>query len=233
MQTRSLVPVAELGAQLGALAEVGRVEAGHVAGEVEVAFGPVANHRQLRPEPLGDDVVGVAHEQRQVADLGVVGDVVDHVGVVVGGQEALALVCVAHRHEADEVGQPGERDALLARVLMQVVVELPCLVADPEVVALLAHDVVEEHEVGGEDLVHAPQRVEAVQIVLGGLRLDVARLVGQMSAGRVDALALCLQHAGDRVLGEPVDLAGPDAGGVAPARSRRRAGRDRARSVRR
>ena len=135
-----------------------------------------------------------------------VGDVVDHVGVVVGGHEALPLAPVLHRQEADEVGQPGERDPLLARVLVQVVVELPGLVADPEVVALVAHDVVEEHEVGGQDLVHAAQRLEAVQVVLGRLRLDVAGLVGQVGAGRVDALALALEHPGDRVLGEPVDL---------------------------
>jgi hypothetical protein len=32
---------------------------------------------------------------------------------------------------------------------------------------------VEEHEVGGENLVHAAQRLEAVQVVLGRLRLDV------------------------------------------------------------
>src|SRR5437588_239018 len=56
-----VVPVAELGAQCGALAEIGRVEAGNVAGEVEVPLGPVANHRQLRSEPLWDDVVGVTH----------------------------------------------------------------------------------------------------------------------------------------------------------------------------
>ena len=89
---------------------------------------------------------------------------------------------------------------------MQVVVQLPGLVPDPEVVALVAHDVVEEHEVGGEDLVHAAQGLEAVQVVLGGLRLDVAGLVGQVGAGGVDALALPLEHPGDRVLGEPVDL---------------------------
>ena len=201
-----VVAVAELGAQLGAIAEVGGVEAGDVAGEVEVAFGPVADHRQLRAEALGDDVIGVADEQRQVADLGVLGDVVDHVGVVVGGQEAFPRVAVAHRQEADEVGQPRERHALLARVLVQVVVELPRLVADPQVVALLAHDVVEQHEVRGEDLVHAAQRVEAVQVVLGGLRLDVLGLVRQMRAGGVDALALGLEHPGDGVLGEPVDL---------------------------
>ena len=88
---------------------------------------------------------------------------------------------------------------------MQVVVELPRLVADPQVVALVAHDVVEQHEVGGEDLVHATQRVEAVEVVLGGLRLDVARLIGEMGAGGVDALALALKHPGDRVLGQPVD----------------------------
>ncbi len=45
-----------------------------------------------------------------------------------------------------------------------------------------------------------------VQVVLGGLRLDVLGLVGQMGAGGVDALALGLEHPGDRVLGEPVDL---------------------------
>ena len=153
-----VVAVAELVAQPAAVAQLGRVEAGDVTGEVEVALGPVADHRQLRPEALVDDVVGIADEERHVAHARVVGDVVDHVGVVVGGEEALALAAVLHRQEADEVGQPGKGDFLLSRVLVQVVVELPGLVADPKVVALLAHDVVEEHEVGGEDLVHAAQR---------------------------------------------------------------------------
>src|SRR5438270_8362889 len=35
------VPVTKVGAQSRALVEVGGVETGHVAGEVEVAFGPV------------------------------------------------------------------------------------------------------------------------------------------------------------------------------------------------
>jgi hypothetical protein len=42
-----------------------------------------------------------------------------------------------------------------------------------------------------------------VLLSLGG---DVARLVGQQRAGRVDRLAARLEHAGDRVLGQPVDL---------------------------
>ena len=192
-----VVCVAQLGAQLGAITQVRGVKARHVADEVIVVFGPVADHRQPGAEALGDDVIGVAHEQREVADLGVLGDVVDPLGVEVGGQEAFPRVPSLHRQEADEVAQPHVRRPLLPGVLMQVVVELPCLIADPQVIAILAHDVVEDHEVGGEDLVHAAYRMEGVQVVLGGLRLDVRGLVGQLGAGGVDALALGLQHSGD------------------------------------
>ena len=138
--------------------------------------------------------------------VGVARDVLDHLGVVVGGQVGLVLAAVGHRQPADEVGQPGVAGALLARVLVQVVVELPGLVADPQVVALLARDVVEDHEVVDQDLVHPAPRLEAVQVVLGRLGLDVLRLVRQVLAAGVDALALALEHARDRVLGEPVDL---------------------------
>ena len=50
------------------------------------------------------------------------------------------------------------------------------------------------------------QRLEAVQVVLGRLALDVARLVREQRARGVDALAARLEHRGDRVLREPVDL---------------------------
>ena len=116
------------------------------------------------------------------------------------------LAAVGHRQPADEVGQPRVGGALLLRVLVQVVVDLPALVGDPQVVVGLADEVVEDHEVGDQDLVHAPPRLEAVQVVLGRLGLDVARLVGQVAAGRVDALAGGLERRGHRVLGEPVDL---------------------------
>ena len=49
-------------------------------------------------------------------------------------------------------------------------------------------------------------RLEAMEVVLGRLGLDVARLVGQRRARRVDALAARLEHRGDGVLREPVDL---------------------------
>ena len=98
------------------------------------------------------------------------------------------LAAIGHRQPADEVGQPDVRRALLLGVLVQVVVELPRLVADPQVVRLVAYQVVEHHEVGQQDLVHPADRLEAVQVVLGRLALDVARLVGQQRAGRVDPL---------------------------------------------
>ena len=142
-------------------------------------LGPVADHRQVGPERVADDVVGVADEDRPVADARVARDVLDHLGVVVGGQEALVLAAVGHRQAADEVGQPHVGGPLLLGVLVQVVVELPRLVPDPEVVVLVAHDVVEDHEVGDQDLVHPAQGLEAVEVVLGRLGLDVVRLVGQ------------------------------------------------------
>ena len=167
---------------------------------------PVADPRQAVPERVRDDVVGIADEDGPVADPGEAGDVLDHLGVVVGGQERLVLAAVLERQPADEVGQPDVRGRLQLRVLVQEVVDLPGLVADPEVVVLLARDVEEEHEVGDEDLVHPPDRLEGVQVVLGRLALDVRRLVREQRARRVDPLALGLEHCGDRMLREPVDL---------------------------
>ena len=157
-------------------------------------------------EALGDDVVGVADEDGLIAHAREARDVLDHLLVVVAGQERLVVAAVGHRQPADEVGQPRVGRPLLLGVLVEVVVELPGLVADPEVVLLLAHEVVEDHEVREQNLVHAPDRLEAVQVVLGGLALDVARLVGEQRAGRMDPLAARLEHRGDGVLRQPVDL---------------------------
>ena len=224
-------PVAELGAQLLAVGD--GLEPGHVAGEVVVLLRPVADPREAVPERVRDDVVGIADEDGPVADPREAGDVLDHLGVVVGGQERLVLAAVLERQPADEVRQPDVRRRLQLRVLVQEVVDLPGLVADPEVVVLLARDVEEEHEVGDEDLVHPPDRLEGVQVVLGRLALDVRRLVREQRARRVDPLPLGLEHGRDRMLREPVDL---EVGMELPqllARSRRRGERARARSARR
>ena len=48
--------------------------------------------------------------------------------------------------------------------------------------------------------------------MLGGLALDVYGLIRQVRTGGVDALAACLEHCGDGMLGQPVDLkVGPQA----------------------
>ena len=57
-----------------------------------------------------------------------------------------------------------------------------------------------------QDLVHPPDRLEAVQVVLGGLALDMAGLVREVGARRMDPLAPLLQHCRDGALREPVDL---------------------------
>ena len=89
---------------------------------------------------------------------------------------------------------------------MQVVVDVPRLVADDEVVFALFDRVVEDHEVVDEDLVHAADRLEGVQLVLRGLGGDVAGFGRELLAERMDALAMRLEDPGDRILGEPIDL---------------------------
>ena len=109
--------------------------------------------------------------------------------VVVGRQERLALAAVGHRQPAHEVGHPGEGRPLELRVLVEVVVDVPRLVADDEVVFAILDDVVEDHEVGHEDLVHPADRLEGVQVVACRLGGDVGRLAREPGARRVDPLA--------------------------------------------
>jgi len=55
-------------------------------------------------------------------------------------------------------------------------IDVPRLVGDPDVEGLLGDDVVEDHEVRAQDLVHPAQRREHVQLVLARLALDVRGL---------------------------------------------------------
>jgi hypothetical protein len=132
--------------------------------------------------------------------------VLDHLRVVVGGEVRLPLAAVGERHEADEVGEPGERRALEVGVLVQEVVDVPRLVADDEVVLALLNDLAEDHEVVDQDLVHVPERLERVQVVLAAGLLEVAGLVRQRGRSRVHLLAVPSQERVDGGLGEPVQL---------------------------
>ena len=89
---------------------------------------------------------------------------------------------------------------------MQEVVEVPGLVADPEVEALAGDQVVEDHEVVDEHLVHPPDRLERVQVVLPGLRLEVRGLADQVRRRGVHGLASLLEELHHRRLGEPLDV---------------------------
>ena len=155
-----------------------------------MALGPVADRRHARPEVVRDDVVRVAHEDRPVADPREALDVLDHLGVVVGREEGLALAARRHRQPADEVREPGEGRPLELRVLVQEVVDVPRLVADHEVVLAVLDRVVEHHEVRDQDLVHAPDRLEGVEVVVGRLARDVGGLGGELRAQRMDRLAM-------------------------------------------
>jgi hypothetical protein len=57
---------------------------------------------------------------------------------------------------------------------VQEVVEIPCLVADDEVVVLVADQVVVHHEVRHQDLVHVPVGLENMEVVLSRLLLEMA-----------------------------------------------------------
>ena len=158
------------------------------------------------PNAVGNDVGGVADEDGTVSDPREPLDVLDHLQVVVGSQVRLVLAAVGHREQAHEVGEPGVRASLQLGVLVPVVVDVPRLVADDEVVAAVLDDLLEHHEVGDQDLVHASEGLEAVEVVAGRLRGDVGRLGGEPLACRVDRLTIRLQHRGDGMLGQPLDL---------------------------
>ncbi len=82
-------PIAELFAQARALPEGLRMLADDIAGEIEMLRHPVAHRRQILAERQRHDVLGRADEDRPVAHAGMPLDVLDHLGVVVGGQERL------------------------------------------------------------------------------------------------------------------------------------------------
>jgi len=64
-------------------------------------------------------------------------DVFDHLDIVVSGQKGLVRAAFGHGQEAHEVGEPGELRLLELGMLVPVMVDLPGLVGDDEIVAAL------------------------------------------------------------------------------------------------
>src|SRR5262249_38721147 len=201
-----VVAVPQLGAEQRQLVGPRWGEASDVARVGEMLRGPVPDGRQVAAEGVRHDVVVASDEDGPVPYPRVAVDVLDHLGVVVGGQEGLPLPAVGHRQVADEVGQPYVLAPFQLRVLVPVVVDVPGFVADDQVVAALLDDLLEHHEVGHQDLVHPAQRLEAVQVVPVRFGGHVRGFAGQSLAGGVDVLALGVEHGGHRVLGQPIDL---------------------------
>ena len=90
---------AQARAQRLAIGERGGIERQDVAGEVEVLARPVADARQAGTELGLDHVVRAAHEQRGIADAWQTRDLLDHLGVVVGGQQGFTPI-PGHRRAA-------------------------------------------------------------------------------------------------------------------------------------
>ena len=115
---------------------------------------------------------------------------------------------------------------------MQEVVEVPCLVADPQVVLLVGDDVVEHHEVREQDLVHPPQRLEAVEVVLVRLGLACGPTRWRAARWRGGCARRVASSTSSRGAGRASRSRGRGGACAARRRSRRRDGRDRARSAR-
>ena len=173
-------PVAELGPQPLAVAELGRVEPGDVAGEVEVLAGPVADRRQVgrrtrrarcprgcRRRSPGRARAGsarCARSSRRCSRRSARPRARRRRASAASRRSRSARRtrrASAPGSRAGSSRSPSPRRRSRGRSRSSL------------------HEVVEDHEVGDEDLVHPPPCLEAVQVVLGGLGLDVARLVGQ------------------------------------------------------
>ena len=85
-------------------------------------------------------------------------------------------------------------------MLVPVVVDVPGFVSDHEIVAALLDGILENHEIMDQHLIHAAKGVEAVQLVLARLELNVPCLAREPYAERMQALAICLEQTGDRIL---------------------------------
>ena len=83
-------------------------------------------------------------------------------------------------------------------------VDVPGLVRDHEVIAALLDRVLEDHEVLDQHLIHAADRLKAVQFMLAAFELDMPRLAGKPRAERMNVLVAGLEQTRDRILRQPV-----------------------------
>ena len=133
-------------------------------------------------------------------------DLGQHFRVVIGNEFDFTRAAARHRQPAHEISQPNIGGAFFLGIFMQKVVQLPRFVTDPEIVRLLSDDIVKDHEIGQEDLIHPPIGLKGMHRVLAGLRFDVLGFVRQQCARRMDVLAMRSKHLGHWMLREPGNL---------------------------
>lgn len=92
-----------------------RVEPRDVAGEVKLALRPLPDRRQPRSEGVGDDVVGVADEDRAVPQPPEPRSLLEHLRVEIRCERGLLVPTVRHRQPTDEVGEPRVAGSLEPR----------------------------------------------------------------------------------------------------------------------
>ena len=207
MQTCSSVAVAELGAQRLAVGELGRVEPGDVAGEVEVLLGPVADRRQSRAE--GARARCRRRRRRRWPGRAAAGS---------GRSARSSRRCSrrsgpprARRRRASAASRRSRSaqayaEPLQLGVLVQEVVDVPGLVADPQVVGLVA--------TRSWKTMKFASRISSIRrIAWKACRSCSADSVSmwrdslaRCALAGMDPLAARLEHRGHRMLGQPVDL---------------------------
>ena len=89
---------------------------------------------------------------------------------------------------------------------MPEMVDLPAFVGDDKIVRRSFHHVLENPEVADQDLVHSPQGLKDVEVMLAGVRFDVAALARKTRASGQAVFIRVLQYAGHGILRKPVDL---------------------------
>src|ERR1700733_7050080 len=181
--------------QIHSRAEGPRVFSQDISGEVEVFGYPVAHVRQIPAERSRDHVFRLADKDGAIAYTRVAFDMLDHLGIVITGQEGLALAARRHRQKADEIGEPGQRSFLQFRMFMPEMIDVPGFVSDDEIVVAVLDGVLENHEVRDQHFVHSSQRLEGVQIMFARFQYDVPGWAGEPGTERMDIFAVRFQQA--------------------------------------
>ena len=113
---------------------------------------------------------------------------------------------IRHGNETDKVSEPGQLGLLQLRMLMPEMIHIPGFISDHQIVFLLFQNLLEDHEIGDQDFIHISDRLESIQIMFAGLRLNMVGFVGQQGRGGMQGFVRGIQKPGHRILGQPIHL---------------------------